>query len=254
MRFAVLGSGSNGNSYAFDDGKNAILIDEGFSFIELQRRLDSVSIPFSRVRCLCMTHLHPDHSKGMGTFVRRTALPVYLNGKTFLKEQVVLSRFGLEASAYTLVEEHHSFQVGDFTLECFPTSHDSGGSVGWAITSSGERSLLVTDTGVIPSDAATYARQADLLFLEANYDNDMLAKGPYPLSLKRRIAGKWGHLSNEQAISFLKESGFHGKKVYFVHLSATNNLPSLLEREVRESWDGSFIVCERGKCYQGDIE
>ena len=70
--------------------------------------------------------------------------------------------------------------------------------------------MLLSDTGVCSPEEQEEASNADILFLEANYDVEMLAKGPYPPALKRRIAGKWGHLSNDQAISFLAESGFHG--------------------------------------------
>jgi hypothetical protein len=71
--------------------------------------------------------------------------------------------------------------------------------------------------------------------------------------LKRRIAGAWGHLSNDQALTFLTESGFHGSHVYFVHLSDTNNDPMLLERQVESRYLRPFTVCEKGKTYQGSV-
>lgn len=253
IRYAVLGSGSNGNSYAFYDGNATLLVDQGYSLVELKRRMEAVSIPFSSVRGLCVTHLHPDHVRGVGTFARKTGLPVFFFEDVPRKEPVVFSRLNLPPSVARFVPLGTRFPVGSFVLHCFPTSHDSGGSVGWSIADGDERFMVLSDTGVCTDTQREEARESDILFLEANYDADMLGKGPYPPALKRRIAGKWGHLSNDQAISFLKESGFHGSHVYFVHLSAVNNDPVLLEGQVERACRGSFTVCEKGKTYQGSV-
>jgi phosphoribosyl 1,2-cyclic phosphodiesterase len=37
------------------------------------------------------------------------------------------------------------------------------------------------------------------LLLEFNHDTEMLAQSSYHPSLKRRVGGKYGHLSNEDA-------------------------------------------------------
>jgi len=251
FRYAVLGSGSSGNSYAFFDGRSTLLIDQGYSLVELKRRMEAVAIPFSSVVGLCVTHLHPDHIRGVGTFARRTGLPVYFSEEMPVKEPVVFSRMDMPQNVVRLVPFRVSFPVGPFTMRCFPTSHDSGGSVGWTIVQGGQRLMLLSDTGVCSPEEQEEASNADILFLEANYDVEMLAKGPYPPALKRRIAGKWGHLSNDQAISFLAESGFHGSHVYFVHLSDTNNNPGLLAGQVRRHYTSAFTVCEKGKTYQG---
>lgn len=253
IRFAVLGSGSSGNSYAFTDGVSTLLVDQGFSMVSLERRLSAVDIPLSTVKGLCVTHLHPDHVHGVSVFVKKTGLPVYMNVRAKEKEPVVFDRLRLPDSSLRLVEEEHDFTVGPFSLRCFPTSHDSGGSVGWRISIADHSLMLLTDSGICSEEERGEARDVEVLFLEANYDTEMLAKGPYPLALKRRIASKWGHLSNDQAVDFLLESGFHGQRVYFIHLSDTNNNPALLANTVESRYHGLFTVCEKGKSYQGCI-
>lgn len=253
IRYAVLGSGSSGNSYAFYDGRSTLLVDQGYSLAELKRRLASVSIPFASVVGVCVTHLHPDHVRGIGTLARQTGLPVYFAQDTPVKEAIVFARLGLPSDTVRLVPHGVSFPIGPFSVHCFPTSHDSGGSVGWSITQGNERFMVLSDTGVCSDTQREEAKEADVLFLEANYDAQMLDKGPYPPMLKRRIAGAWGHLSNDQALTFLTESGFHGSHVYFVHLSDTNNDPMLLERQVESRYLRPFTVCEKGKTYQGSV-
>ncbi|MFA6845112.1 MAG: MBL fold metallo-hydrolase [Sphaerochaetaceae bacterium] len=254
IRYAVLGSGSSGNSYAITDGHSTLLIDQGFSLVELKRRLSFVSIPFETVLGVCVTHLHPDHTLGLGTFARRSGLPVYLNENAIRKEPEVFDKLNLPPVCVRTVQEDSCFSLDPFGLCCFPTSHDCGGSVGWLISIEGRKLMVLTDTGVSSDDELVRASQSDILFLEANYDEELLAKGPYPVVLKRRIAGNWGHLSNTQALQFLQKSAFHGQEVYFVHLSAVNNNPILLSSEVRQHYQGPFTVCERGKCYQGMLQ
>lgn len=253
ISYAVLGSGSSGNSYAFTDGSQTLLVDQGFSLVELKRRLARFDIPFDSVIGCCVTHLHPDHVHGLGTFARRSGLPVWLHRRAVEKEQVVFDRLCLPEDTVRLVDTGCPFDAGPFRLECMPTSHDSGGSVCWLIQLGGKRLMVLTDTGLTTNEESACAHDADVLFLEANYDEEMLARGPYPAMLKKRIAGKWGHLSNDDALAFLERSGFHGEHVYFVHLSAVNNDAELLAAQAGGLYHGAFTVCERGKSYGGHI-
>lgn len=253
IHYAVLGSGSNGNSYAVSDGRQTVLIDQGFSLAGLKRRLEAFGMPFSSVIGCCVTHLHPDHVLGLGTFARRSALPVWVNRAAPVKEPVVWARLNIPQPCVRLVDPGTAFTAGPFTLVCFPTSHDSGGSVGWVVRVGGSQLMVLTDTGETTEEERAYASRSDVLFLEANYDEDLLENGPYPRALKNRIKGRWGHLSNLDAIRFLEESPFRGRRVYFVHLSATNNHPGLLASQASGLYRGPFTVCERGKGYEGTI-
>ncbi|WP_320130332.1 MBL fold metallo-hydrolase [uncultured Sphaerochaeta sp.] len=254
LRYAVLGSGSSGNSYVLTDGSTSILIDQGYSVVELGRRLSSFGIALSSVAGVCVTHLHPDHAKGVGTLARKLGVPVYIPEEAQQKELQVMEKLSIPQDCLKTVYPGSSFSMGPFTLGCFSTSHDSAGSVGWTIGLENSKVMVLTDTGCFSEDQCKLAEVADILFLEANYDEQMLLKGPYPYFLKKRISGNSGHLSNDQALAFLQTSGFHGKHVYFIHLSDTNNNPSKLEQAAGQNLTVPFTVCEKGKSYGGDLE
>ena len=254
IRYAVLGSGSNGNSYVFFDGTVSILIDQGYSVVELQRRLQSLDLDIESIGGVCVTHLHPDHAKGIGTIARKLKVPIYLNGQMIEREPVVFSKLAIPESCVRIVKPLQMFTIGSFILCCFETSHDSGGSVGWHIVYEGKTLMVLTDTGCYTSQQLSLAKKTDVLFLEANYDETMLSNGPYPYFLKKRVSGDYGHLSNTQALNFLIESEFAGNHVYFIHLSDVNNNPSLLSDFARQKVKVPFTVCEKGKCYGGDME
>lgn len=253
MQYAVLGSGSSGNSYVFSDGTTSILVDQGYSLVELKRRLSLFGIDSDTLKAVFVTHLHPDHAKGVGLVCRRLGLSAYISTAAATAEREVFSRLGIPDEKLRLVEPFERISVGSFELFCFPTSHDSIGSVGWFLCTPEGNLMVLTDTGLTTSEHIRLAKEAKILFLEANYDSKMLETGPYPYYLKRRINGKQGHLSNEQDLSFLKESGFSGNHVYLIHLSDVNNDPVLLENFVKERIEVPFTVCRKNQWY-GSVE
>lgn len=249
LRYAILGSGSSGNSYVFTDGQHSILIDQGYSVAELKRRLERFAIPLETVSAVFVTHLHPDHAKGTGTLARMQGKSIYLHSRAVEKEPVVFAKLGIPPTCLNTVLPYEMIEVGPFALFCFETSHDSQGSVGWSITYGDESAMILTDTGLYTEEHLQLAKDATLLFLEANYDEAMLKHGPYPYYLKARISGELGHLSNDQALHFLDESKFSGKHVYFVHLSDVNNNPDLLETAAGQTLRIPFTVCHKNQWY-----
>ncbi|MCH3915980.1 MAG: MBL fold metallo-hydrolase [Spirochaetia bacterium] len=248
MFHAVLGSGSCGNGYVFYDGKDAVLIDDGFSLAELKRRLVQFDVPLDAVRCVFLTHFHPDHHRGLGVFARKLGLPVYMNREGVEGERTKFAKLGLPEETVRLTEPSVPVAVGNFCLSSFKTSHDSKGSVGYFISRGSEHVTLITDTGTTSSEMAGYAYASDMLYLEANYDPQMLQEGAYPAFLKQRISGKWGHLSNTQAFQFIKDSGFHGNAVFFIHLSRNNNTVDLVNAGAQSCNFPFFtFACPRGE-------
>ncbi len=249
LRYAVLGSGSSGNSYLFTDGRVSLLIDQGYSVVELGRRMERFSVPLSTIQAVCMTHLHPDHARGIGVLSRRLPIAIYAHERMVEEQPSAMEKLGIPEGRLKTVCTSELFEVGPFSLFCFETSHDSDGSVGWYITYGKTHLMVLTDTGSTSSTQLSLAGDADILFLEANYDEQMLQCGPYPPRLKHRIASERGHLSNNQALQFLSESGFKGEHVYFIHLSACNNDPELLARQVVSKTSIPFTVCRKNHWY-----
>ncbi len=255
LKYSVLTSGSCGNAYVFYDGKSSILIDMGLTVTGLRKRLDNLAIPVESIKDLYLTHMHPDHSKGAGTLHRAFGVSVHSSRTSFDIDKSLYLKLGLDEDKLLLFEEGEVLTSGDFTITPFKTMHDSAGSMGYRIEHGANKIFLMTDTGVFSEDSVAFASDSDLLFLESNYDEELLAAGRYPLFLKRRIAGERGHLSNTQAFDFLSRFSLEGKRVYLVHISANNNDTALLGSEAEKHLLGclNYTVCERGQGYSGEL-
>jgi len=252
IRYAVLGSGSNGNSYIIESNGAAILLDAGFSLRQIRQRCEVSGFDPSRIIALFITHLHPDHARGAGVFARQMKRPVFFHHR--IQEEIREFRNLRIPDGLHRPMGIQDVSMGPFTVSSFATHHDSPHSQGLRVRVGGRTFVLLTDTGKVSDDMAVHASESDVLFLEANYDESMLANGPYPYYLKRRISGDEGHLSNEVSIDFLNTLTHNdGRDVYFCHLSLENNSPEVLRASLEQKWryPGSYTICENGKIYSG---
>ena len=229
VRFLSLSSGSNGNCYWFSDGRQSFLIDLGVGTRTIKKRLAEDGIDLGSVDAVFVTHDHFDHIRSLGTFTERYHKPVYL---TRTLEQAlrhnICTAGKLKGCVRYLEEGREMVLDGGLRITPFVVPHDAAQTVGYHFTLSGERFTVMTDLGEVTDDAVRYARLADHLVVESNYDVDMLITGPYPKELKERILTQHGHLSNEQTSSLLVRSRHEGlRNVYLCHLSANNNTPAL---------------------------
>lgn len=255
IHYVILTTGSCGNCYAFYDGERTVLVDAGVTFTKLSSQLEAHGIPLSSLDSLFITHLHPDHSKGVGPLMRKTRIRAYISDISHERNQEVMLRQRIKAENLSLYSFGESIDRGSFHITPFRTSHDSEGSAGYFIGHEDGSFFLMTDTGRVPDDAFQYARDADVEFIESNYDDDMLSNGHYTEALKRRIRGLYGHLSNKDAIDFASRTARHGDSVFFIHLSENNNDPEIV-RELAFSRISSGIFCKvlaRGEMTEGFI-
>ncbi|MDR7417155.1 MAG: MBL fold metallo-hydrolase [Armatimonadota bacterium] len=221
MRVCVLASGSAANAILVEGGSTRILVDAGLPARATHRWLGRFGIFPARLDAILLTHEHDDHARGAGAVARTTGAVVLANERTLRACAHVGRR-------HERFENLRSFRVGELLVEAIPVSHDAADPVAFVIEAQGKRVVIATDLGGADEVLLERAAGADLVLLEANYDLGLLAVSPYPTSVKRRLIGSRGHLSNDAAarLSVRLHTGTH-QRVVLVHLSAVNNLAPL---------------------------
>lgn len=259
LRWAILGSGSQANSYFFQADGEALVVDNGFPLRTFHKRAARAGLDHRLVRTVFLTHTHGDHIKGLENLLESTrALLVH---RRDLKLGAILRRF--KEPSLLPVDAQTSYQLGSVDFYPFDLSHDAPLATGYHFKVGGTRFTLITDTGKTDDTMLRVAARADVLFLEANYCPQMLANGPYPPLLRDRVSGDRGHLSNHQTTAFLnaladmRAAGTGAvplKQVYLVHLSENNNSPErvaeVLAAECR--WPGPIRICHRNELVVGE--
>lgn len=254
MRLAVLGSGSSGNALVVESAGRRLLVDAGFSRRQIETRLRRVlaaesdgseaeadpryDAPDLGFDAMLLTHEHGDHVKGVEVLARRTGVEVWATRGTL--EHTRLSREARERTR--VLRSGEPLEVAGFQVEPFTIPHDAREPVGFVIEDAGGRRLgLVADLGARSRLAWSKLRDLDVLLLETNHDLHMLRTGPYPWSLKQRVASRHGHLSNEDAAlgvqEALEDTGDRLQMLVCYHLSRTNNDPDLAAAVVGEMLD-----------------
>ncbi len=237
LRFRVLGSSSAGNCAVLETDQTRILIDAGFSGRQIERRLQTGGTRLSDIEAVFLTHEHTDHIAGLRGLSRHSHLEYFATYGTAKAAQVPLKR----DLQWRLFEPDTSFTFRDLEISVLRIPHDAYDPVGFIFRTGGDdlfkprRSVVwLTDLGYVPENLGPLVKDADLLVIEANHDLDMLeADTKRPFSVKQRIRGRHGHLSNLAARQFL--DGFHAPRwqgVLFAHLSRDCNSPTLVEEAV----------------------
>lgn len=225
MRFSSLGSGSRGNATLVEKGGTCIMVDCGFSLRETVRRLARLGKRPEDLTAILVTHEHSDHLGGVGLLAGKYAVPVWATEGT----AVSLPRD--KVPTLRLFATGEPFVIGEFEIHPFPVSHDAREPAQFVFSDGKRRLGLLTDTGNISAEIERMLRGCDALLLECNHDPGMLAGGRYPEWLKQRVAGDFGHLSNEQAAAFLRRTDTARlQHVVAMHLSEQNNCPALAVR------------------------
>lgn len=247
-KFYTLSSGSSGNA-AFISYKNTkILIDCGISAKRITEALQSIGEQC--VDAILITHEHSDHVCGMKVFTKKFSVPVYATAPTWqYLEDEFIPVFNKRLSVPDI-----PFSVGDIDVTPVTTSHDSAFSVGYVLNCGETRYAVATDNGVLTADFAERLRGCDTVLIEANYDVDMLANGPYPYRLKQRILSPTGHLSNEQAAKLACALARTGtKRIVLGHLSRENNTPELAYNTVCDMLKSESLSVSLSVAARNDI-
>ena len=222
LRFASLQSGSNGNCLFVESGDVRLLFDAGLTGTQTKQRLASFGVDIETIHAVIISHVHNDHIRYAGVLQRQYGLPIWMTSGTF-QEVLAMRRPGR-------VNEPHIFRSGDtlqfgaVKVETFPTTHDAPEGVCFVVDNGTVRLGIMTDLGSRFFGLKETIATLDGVYLESNYDSEMLANGFYPEELKQRIRGDHGHLSNTDAAELLLPS----KRLRWAclgHLSAQNNSP-----------------------------
>ena len=241
MRFASLGSGSQGNALIVDAGETKVLVDCGFSTRMATARLTRLATAPDDLTAILVTHEHGDHVAGVFAFARRHQLTVYLTHGT----HAAAARGQASFPECRVIDGHTPFAIGGLEVLPFPVPHDAREPVQYVFGDGAHRLGVLTDTGSITPHIVEVLGACDALVLECNHDRMMLAGSRYPTVLKQRIAGRFGHLENEQAAALLRQVDTRRlQHLVAAHLSQENNRPQLAARSLAsalgcaEDWIG----------------
>ncbi|MGZ8259112.1 MAG: MBL fold metallo-hydrolase [Caldimonas sp.] len=238
MRFCSLGSGSTGNATVVEASggitTTRLLIDAGFSLRELETRLARAGLAPEDLDAVFVTHEHSDHVGCAIAFAERYRLAVWMSRGTWraIGEQTIPERLGF-------VRDGETIALGDLELRPFTVAHDAAEPLQLRCSDGGASLGVLTDLGSITEHMLDGVRGCEALVLECNHDEAMLAGSRYPPSLKARIGGRYGHLSNTVAVELLA-SGIAARLRHLVgaHLSRENNRPEIV-RSALSGWWGS---------------
>lgn len=223
LYIASLNSGSNGNCYYIGNEHEAVLVDAGLTCRETEKRMRRLDLSMEKVKAIFISHEHGDHIKGVEVISAKYKLPVYITPLTWAH-----SRLRLETGLIKPFKGYEPVTIGELTIHPFPKKHDAADPHSFIIAGNGVTIGVFTDIGIPCLHVIDHFNQCHAAFLEANYDDEMLANGRYPLHLQRRISGDEGHLSNQQALDlFMAHRPAYMSHIFLAHLSKDNNSPEI---------------------------
>jgi phosphoribosyl 1,2-cyclic phosphodiesterase len=211
-----------------ETGQTRLLIDAGFSFRQIRKRLASIGRVPENLTAILVTHEHSDHVQGLQLLAEKLGVPIYCNRPT----QEALEYQCQNKIPSRLFSTGASFEIGDISVETFAVPHDAQDPVGFLLRSAAGQIGFLTDLGHTTKLVIERVRSANVLVIESNHDVRMLQECPHrPWSLKQRILGRHGHLSNEAAAEAVQEIiSDHLRHLYLGHLSQQCNKPELAQR------------------------
>jgi phosphoribosyl 1,2-cyclic phosphodiesterase len=229
----ALQSGSNGNCIYVEAGGVKLLFDAGINGKQAETRLAAHGRDIREIDALIISHDHGDHIRHAGVYQRKFGLPLYVTQKTY---DVAVKRHPLGRLAdVRFFSSDGIFQFGGVSVEAISTPHDASDGAAFVISSGRKRLGIMTDLGHIFDGLPEALESLDAVFLESNYDPEMLETGLYPAFLKKRIKGPQGHLSNIEAAELLKATSVPRLKwACLSHLSEQNNSAALALKTHRD--------------------
>lgn len=223
IRISTLASSSKGNAAVVSSGSTHLLIDTGISALRIRRGLEESSLSIKQIDGIFYTHEHSDHLCGLGVLAKKDVLSIYCS--RYLSRDL---RAIAPSAKLTYIEPGCAFQVGDITITPIEVSHDAADPLGYLFQHGDCKLGYITDTGRITRSMRSLLCGVQALYLESNYDPQMLQNSGRPYDIIERIAGDWGHLSNQQAAEVVAMVA-HAELRHIIlgHISPECNTPEI---------------------------
>ncbi len=252
-RIYPLYSSSNGNSYYIGNSHYGVLIDCGVSYLKIRKALELNGLNIANVKAIFITHEHGDHIKGLATLTKHnTHIPVYATLDTIK----LLCDKGVIYSKPSVIRTNDAIKVENMFISCFETSHDAISPCGYRVDfKEGKSCCVCTDLGTVTKTVLNAIKGVNAAVIEANYDVDMLRKGPYPAEIKARIRSNIGHLSNDNSGELAIELAKSGTTRFILaHISQENNTAQTALATVNTALANEGICDYIIKCASVDME
>lgn len=237
MKLTVINSGSKkGNSYILQNDTEALILDAGCRFSDIQRGLNYDVL---KVKGCLITHEHNDHIFSVSK-VLKMGIPVYSHKE--LKDK---------HPSFTELEEKKRTQIGNFTVIPFYVPHT---------TRDKETKELIPCPNyayiILHEEIGAFLYMTDFMYCKYilkrfNFSN-ILIECNHMLDIDRNSA-KYahvikGHASVNTVSSFLKKNKTNYlKNVILCHLSEDNgNGPEMIERCKSVVQNANVMIAEHG--------
>lgn len=220
MKITVLGSGSKGNSTLIETTSCNILIDAGLTPRNIEKRLNQ---PLPKIDIILITHIHRDHTSALKSFIKKYKPIIYTESDEL---NTIIP--------YENIENISNIKKENIEIELFKLSHDVPCS-GIIIKENNHELVYITDTGYISTKVINKIVNKNIYIMESNHDTELLRHSSYPFYLQQRIMSDKGHLSNKDAVKYLKKViGENTKYIVLAHLSEENNAEEIAMNEAQE--------------------
>jgi phosphoribosyl 1,2-cyclic phosphodiesterase len=238
LEICALASGSNGNCYYIGNEKEAVIIDSGIFYKRLLERLEDANLDKSKIKAIFITHEHADHVQGVRGCCKKLQVPVYFTKKTFRKVQK-----RLEPDIVAFFECGEPLFIGNIVVYPFRKKHDASDPCSFRVECQQTSIGVMTDIGIVDQTLQREFSRCQIVFLETNYDRDMLWNGSYAEYIKQRVDSELGHLSNEQAHDLVKDFASSGlTHIFLSHISEQNNTVELAMQTFSDMLDKYRII------------
>ncbi|MCI5730689.1 MAG: MBL fold metallo-hydrolase, partial [Eubacterium sp.] len=233
MQLYSIASGSSGNCIYVGTKESSILIDAGISMKRIREGLEAEKMSLEGIQAIFITHEHTDHISGLGPVLRKVPIPVDATAETISAIWEKGNMIGVSEEFFHAVAVENPISLCDMDILPVSISHDAANPVCYTVRSEGKKVGVATDMGCYTTELVEHLKDCDSLLLEANHDINLLQVGSYPYSLKMRILGERGHLSNDASARLIQEILHPGlQHVVLGHLSQENNFPELAYQTV----------------------